>query len=83
MRVPRDGVCPLGLTSLGPFAGQEILVRPQNGVYGSANQTAIAYKPNPGFVGMDHFETRLYFEEAGGKRTFMILKVNVFVKPTI
>jgi hypothetical protein len=83
MRVPQNGICPLNFKSLGPFAGQDILVRPQNGVYGSASETATAYRPNPGFLGKDHFETRLYFEEGSGKRTVMFLKVNAFVVPSI
>jgi hypothetical protein len=83
MRVPQDGTCPMNFRSLGPFSGQEVLVRPQNGRYGSANEIATAYRPNPGFLGRDHFESRLYFEEANGKRTFMNLKVNVFVVPSI
>jgi hypothetical protein len=81
MRVPQNGTCPINYKSLGPFAGQEVLVRPSNGLYGSANETATAYRPNPGFVGQDHFETRLYFEEGNGRRTAMTVKVNVFVVP--
>lgn len=81
MRVPQNGICPMNYTSLGPFAGQEVLARPSNGLYGSANETATAYRPNPGFVGQDHFETRLYFEEGSGRRTAMTVRVNVFVVP--
>lgn len=81
MRVPENGICPMNYKSLGPFAGQEVLVRPSNGLYGTANETATAYRPNPGYVGQDHFETRLYFEEGGGRRTAMTVKVNVFVVP--
>jgi hypothetical protein len=83
MRVRQDSACTINFMSLGPFAGQEILVRPRNGIYGSANETATAYRPNPGFLGQDHFETRLYFEEGSGKRTFLILKVNVLVVPNL
>ena len=83
MKVKQDTACTLNFRSLGPFAGQEVLVRPQNGIYGSANQTASAYRPNPGYVGRDHFETRLYFEEGSGKRTFMNLGVYVLVVPEL
>jgi hypothetical protein len=83
MRVAQDRACPLNFAALGPFAGQQILVRPSHGMYGSANETATAYRPNPGFVGHDHFETRLFFEEGNGKRTFLNLNVNVFVAPTL
>jgi hypothetical protein len=82
-RVPQDWTCPMNYQSLGPFAGQEVVVRPQHGAYGSANETATAYRPNPGYLGKDHFESRLYFEEGNGKRTFMNLRVNVFVVPSI
>jgi hypothetical protein len=68
---------------MGPFAGQEILVRPQNGLYGSANETATAYRPNSGFLGQDHFQTRLFFEDGTGKRTTMTVRVNVFVVPNL
>ena len=83
MRVPQNGVCPINLKSMGPFAGQEILVRPQNGLYGSANQTTTAYRPNSGFLGQDHFQTRLFFEDGTGKRTTMTVRVNVFVVPNL
>ena len=83
MRVKQDSACTINFMSLGPFAGQEVLARPRNGIYGSANETATAYKPNPGYLGQDHFQTRLYFEEGNGKRTFMILNVNVFVVPNL
>ena len=83
MRVPQNGTCPLALESMGPFAGQEVLVRPANGIYGSANQTTSAYRPNSGFLGRDHFESRLFFEDGAGKRTTMTLKVNVLVVPSL
>jgi len=81
MRVPQNGICPLNLTSMGPFAGQEVVVRPQNGIYGSASETATAYKPNSGFLGQDHFQTRLFFQDGTGKRTTMTVRVNVLVVP--
>jgi hypothetical protein len=83
MRVPQNGVCPLNVRSMGPFAGQEVVVRPQNGIYGSANETSTAYRPNSGFLGQDHFQTRLFFEDGAGKRTTMTVKVNVLVVPSL
>jgi hypothetical protein len=68
---------------MGPFAGQEVVVRPQNGIYGSASETATAYKPNSGFLGQDHFQTRLFFEDSAGKRTTMTVRVNVLVVPSL
>jgi hypothetical protein len=83
MKVPQNGVCPLNVQSMGPFAGQQVVVQPQNGVYGSANETSTAYKPNSGFVGQDHFQTRLFFEDGGGKRTTMTVNVRVLVVPSL
>lgn len=81
MRVKQGTACPMNFRSMGPFAGEEIVVRPQHGLYGSANHTATAYQPNPGYVGRDHFETRLFFENGTGRPTAMNLTVNVFVAP--
>jgi hypothetical protein len=83
MRVAQDRSCGFNFQSLGPFAGQEVLVRPQNGTYSSINETTSAYRPNSGYVGRDHFETRLYFEEGSGKRTFLNLRVMVLVSPSL
>ena len=83
MRVPQNGICPLNLNSMGPFAGQEVVARPQNGIYGSASETATAYKPSSGFLGQDHFQTRLFFEDSAGKRTTMTVRVNVLVVPSL
>jgi hypothetical protein len=81
MRVAQNRYCGFNFQSLGPFAGQEVLVSPKNGTYGSRNETLSIYRPNPDYVGPDHFESRLYFEEGNGKRTFLNLKVNVLVVP--
>ena len=83
MRVKQNAACAINFKSLGPFAGQETLVRPKHGIYGSANETAAAYRPNANYLGEDHFETRVYFEEGNGKRTFINLTVNVFVVPNL
>jgi hypothetical protein len=83
MRVAQDHSCGFNFQSLGPFAGQEVTVAPKNGTYGSVNQTSSRYQPSAGFVGRDHFATRLYFEEGSGKKTFLNLNVNVFVVPSL
>jgi hypothetical protein len=83
MRVAQDHSCGFNFRSLGPFAGQEVTAAPKNGTYGSINETASRYRPSAGFVGRDHFETRLYFEEGSGKKTFLNLSVNVFVVPSL
>jgi hypothetical protein len=81
MWVKQGSACPLNFKSLGPFAGQQILVRPQHGIFGSANETATAYQPNPGYAGRDHFETRVFFENGTGRPTAMGVNVNVLVAP--
>jgi hypothetical protein len=83
MRVKQGAACPIDFISLGPFAGEEITVRPQHGIFGSANHTATAYQPNEGYLGRDHFETRLYFENGTARPTAMDLKVNVLVVPNL
>ena len=82
---PSTSGCGRGRTRfvLGPIAGQQVLVHPRNGSFGAADQTATAYRPNPGYLGKDYFETRIYFEQGNGKRTFMTLKVHVLVAPTL
>jgi hypothetical protein len=83
MRVVQDHSCGFNFQSLGPFAGQEVTARPQNGTYGAVNETLSKYQPSAGFLGQDHFATRLYFEEGSGKKTFMNVDVNVFVVPSL
>jgi len=69
-------------TALAPTAifGQRVAVRPHGGIYGTANQTLGAYKPNPGFVGSDSFQVDIEFETQG-QRHVTHLKANVNVLP--
>src|SRR5260370_2420850 len=83
MRVRQNSACALNLQSLGPFAGQEVLVRPKNGIYGSANATATSYRPNPGYLGQAPFQTPLYFTEGNGKQTLLNLKANTFLRTNL
>lgn len=83
MKVVQDHSCGFNFQSLGPFAGQEVTAHPSNGTYGAVNETSSRYQPGAGFVGRDHFATRLYFEEGSGKKTFLNLDVNVFVVPSL
>jgi hypothetical protein len=83
MKVVQDHTCGFNFQSLGPFAGQEVTARPANGTYAAVNETLSRYQPSAGFVGRDHFTTRLYFEEGSGKKTFLNLDVNVFVVPSL
>jgi hypothetical protein len=59
---------------------QRVVVRPRGGIYGTANQTSGAYKPNPGFVGKDSFQVDIEFERQG-QRHVTHLKANVNVLP--
>jgi hypothetical protein len=83
MRVASDRQCGFNFMSLGPFAGQEIVVGPRNGTYSLVNETKAVYRPNSGYTGPDYFEARLFFEEGNGKRTFLIMKVKVNVVPNL
>jgi hypothetical protein len=83
MRVAADRQCGFDFMSLGPFSGQEVVVSPRNGTYSLVNETKAVYRPNSGYTGSDHFEARLFFEEGNGKRTFLIMKVNVSVLPSL
>jgi hypothetical protein len=83
MKVAQDHSCGFNFKSMGPFTGQQITAAPRNGTYGSVNETTSKYQPSAGFVGSDHFETRLFFEEGNGKKTFLNLSVNVLVVPSI
>ena len=83
MKVAQDRSCGLDFQTLGPFAGQDVMVSPANGSYSLVNSTKAVYKPSAGFTGHDHFESRLYFEDGSGKRTFLVLKVNVNVVPSL
>jgi hypothetical protein len=81
MGVLQDHGCGLNFATLGPFAGQEVTSAPRNGSYSLTNATTAVYRPAAGYVGPDHFEARLYFENDSGKRTYLNLAVNVRVLP--
>jgi hypothetical protein len=83
MKVVQDRSCGFNFQSLGPFAGQDVVVSPKNGSYSLVNTTTASYRPSAGYTGRDHFESRLYFEDGSGKRTFLNLKVNVLVVPSL
>ena len=59
---------------------QKVIARPRGGIYGKANESSGAYKPNPGFVGSDSFQVDIEFEKQG-QRLFTHLKANVNVLP--
>jgi hypothetical protein len=64
----------------GAIFGQKVVVRPRGGIYGTANETFGAYKPNDGFVGSDSFQVDIEFERFG-QRFVTHLKANVNVHP--
>jgi hypothetical protein len=59
---------------------QKVVVRPHGGIYGTANQTLGAYKPNLGFVGSDSFQVDIEVERTG-QRFVSHLKATVNVLP--
>jgi hypothetical protein len=64
----------------GAILGQKVVVRPRSGIYGTANETAGAYKPNDGFAGNDSFQVDIDYEMSG-QRFVTHLKANVNVRP--
>jgi len=51
MRVAVDRQCGFNFQSLGPFAGQEVVVSPRNGTYSLVNDTKAIYRPSSGYTG--------------------------------
>ena len=49
-----------------------------SGIYGTANPTAGAYQPKPGYVGKDYFEVEVSYERSGTKLK-TTLQVNVTI----
>ena len=81
MNVKSGKVCTINLHATGGVFGQQTLVAPKHGKYGTANETSTAYLASPGYTGPDYFEARLYYELPGGKKTFTVMRVNVNVTP--
>ncbi len=79
MQVVSGKACRISFHARGGVYGQETIVAPRHGRYGTSNETTTAYLANPGYAGSDHFEVRLYYELANGKKTFTVLKVDVNV----
>ncbi len=79
MQVKSGKACRLSYNARGGVYGQQTLVAPKHGRYGTSNETTTAYLANAGYAGPDYFEVRLYYELVNGKKTFTVLKVNVNV----
>ena len=60
--VLQDHECRINYSSIAAMYPQKILVSPKHGRYSAANETRTYYTPNKGFLGTDHFETRVTFE---------------------
>ena len=73
-------VCTIRYRTATAIFGQKVVVRPRGGIYGTANETLGAYRPNPGFVGNDSFQVDIEFERSG-QRFVTHLKANVVVRP--
>jgi len=72
--------CTIRYRSRGGIFSQKVMVRPRGGVYGTADVSYGAYKPNPGFVGSDSFQVDIEYERSG-QRTVTHLKATVNVRP--
>ena len=73
-------VCTIRYRTTGAIFSQRVVVRPRGGVYGTANETYGAYKPNAGFFGSDSFQVDIEYERTG-QRFVTHLKANVNVRP--
>jgi hypothetical protein len=73
-------VCTIRYRTAGAIFSQKVVVRPRGGVYGAADETYAAYKPNDGFVGSDSFQVDIEYEKSG-QRAVTHLKATVNVRP--
>jgi len=73
-------VCTIRYRSGGGIFSQKVMVRPRGGVYGTADVSYGAYKPNLGFIGSDSFQVDIEYER-WGQRTVTHLKATVNVRP--
>jgi hypothetical protein len=46
-------VCTIRYRTTGAIFGQKVVTRPRGGIYGTANETFGAYRPNAGFIGSE------------------------------
>jgi hypothetical protein len=56
-----QSVCHFSYHSVGGIVSNRLRVRPHAGIYGISNITDAAYKPQPGYVGEDYFETEIVY----------------------
>lgn len=89
MVVERDTDCTVfGSAAATPFAegvssflGVSVVQRPRAGIAGSANAHQWGYKPNPGFVGRDHFAVRMrYIRNTRTQPEATVIDVDVIVR---
>ncbi len=73
-------VCTIRYRTGGGIFSQKVMVRPRGGVYGTADLSYGAYKPNPGFVGSDSFQVDIEYERSG-QRVVTHIKAAVNVRP--
>jgi hypothetical protein len=78
--VQTGNVCTIRYRTGGGILGQRLVVRPRGGVYGTADLSYGAYKPNPGFVGSDSFQVDIEYEKSG-QRFVTHVKATVDVRP--
>jgi hypothetical protein len=58
-------VCIISYRTTGAIFRQKVVVSPHGGIYGTANETAGAYRANSGFVGDDSFQVDIEYERLG------------------
>ena len=73
----KDKPCTIQYWTGGAIFGQRVTKR-GSGIYGTANPTAGAYQPKPGYVGKDYFEVEVSYERSGTKLK-TTLKANVTI----
>jgi hypothetical protein len=79
--VLQDHECRINYSSIAAMYPQKILVGPKHGRYSAANETRTYYTPNKGFLGTDHFETRVTFDSMNGPRASTTVKAEIEVVP--
>ena len=79
--VLQDHECRNNYSSIAAMYPQKILVSPKHGRYSAANETRTYYTPNKGFLGTDHFETRVTFDSMNGPRASTTVKAEIEVVP--
>jgi hypothetical protein len=78
----RDTVCAINLGARSTILDYRLVVRPSNGVFGSAGfsegRHRTAYRPNPGYSGTDYFEFEVRYA-VGPRQIERVTRVRVTI----